>query len=587
MATKRPPSVTTKKRTGRKTDPLCLLDPMGSGPVGLLSQTFLELAPDAIIVADPAGHMLLVNHQTEVLFGYPPSKLLGRPVEMLLPSRLSAVHEQHRADYLAAPHTRPMGTGLELFGQRQDGSEFPVEVSLGPLQLGDDVVVMSIIRDVTARKRLEAAERLAVQQRQALLQTLQMALGELPGGAYLVRGPEAALVMANHAAMEVWGATWPEGQPMADFLQTSGLRYFTETGQPLPPEELVTLQIIHGDLPALQRREVVRRPDGTRVPILLNAVAIDAALLGEEQVEQAMTASQQAPPGVIRPERAALVLVQDISSVQATEQLKDEFISVAAHELRTPLSAIQGFASMLEVQTRLGRGPDLADWQQEAIAEIGVATARMNALVNDLLDVTRIQADRLELHLAPVELVAMVRRCLARLRMTAEHHTLMLEVEALEADEPVVLEADSMRLEQVFGNLLGNAIKYSPQGGPVTLTLRADREAALAEVRIQDRGIGIPAEQQGKMFQRFARASNVHDHQISGTGLGLFVCRELVERHGGHIWFESAEGVGTTFFLTLPLAALPDDLPNDRHHEATGGRKAGTRTPRHTSSSWR
>jgi signal transduction histidine kinase len=115
-----------------------------------------------------------------------------------------------------------------------------------------------------------------------------------------------------------------------------------------------------------------------------------------------------------------------------------------------------------------------------------------------------IQADRLELQLAPVELVAMLRRCLARLRLTTELHTLALELEALEADEPVRLEADGMRLEQVFGNLLGNAIKYSPQGGPITLTVLVDREAALAEVRIRDRGIGIPAEQQAKMFQRFA-----------------------------------------------------------------------------------
>jgi PAS domain S-box-containing protein len=567
MATKRPPSVTTKKRAGRKTEPLCLLDPMGSASVGVLSQTFLELAPDAIIVADSGGHMLLVNHQTEVLFGYPPSELLGHSVEMLLPNRLSVVHELHRADYLEAPHTRPMGTGLELFGQRRDGSEFPVEVSLGPLQLGDDLVVMSIIRDVSARKRLEAAERLVAQQRQALLHTLQMALGELPGGAYLVRGSEATLVMANHAAMEVWGATWPVGQPMREFLQTAGVRYFTETGQPMPPEELATLQIVRGDLPALQRREVVRRPDGTRMPILLNAVAIDAALLGEEQAEHATAASPQAAPAAVGPERAALVLVQDISSVQAAEQLKDEFISVAAHELRTPLSAIQGFASMLEVQTALGRGAELVDWQQEAITEIQVATARMDALVNDLLDVTRIQADRLELHLVPLELVAMLRRCLARLRMTAELHTLVLEVEAREAAEPIVLEADSMRLEQVFGNLLGNAIKYSPEGGPITVTVRADRAAALVEVRIQDTGIGIPAEQQGKMFQRFARASNVHDHQIAGTGLGLFVCRELVERHGGHIWFNSAEGVGTTFFLTLPLST---ELHDELHYEAIG-----------------
>ncbi len=682
MATKQPSNEMKKRRTRRTTVPSQLRDPIGSVPVGLLPQAFLELAPDAILVADPAGHILLVNSQTEVLFGYSRPELLGRPVEMLLPSCLTAVHKQHRADYLAAPHTRPMGTGLELFGQRQDGSEFPVEVSLSPLQLGDDLVVMSTIRDVTrrkhlererrelaerlllqaqlidaahdavlvrdpssrivswnhgaqelygwtaeevlgqvshmlfqtrfpisltaveaelavegrwegelehtrsdgnlvlvesrqvlvrdtggnataileinrditARKRLEAAERLAAEQRQTLLQTI---LRELPGGAYLVRGPEAELVIANHAAMDVWGATWPEGQPMREFLETSGVRIFAETGQPLPPDDLVTLQVVRGGPPTLQRREVVRRPDGTRLPILLSAVTIDATLLGEEPVDQATRASQLVPPGSAGSERAALVLVQSISSVQAAEQLKDEFISVAAHELRTPLSAIQGFASMLEVQTRLGRGAELVDWQQEAIAEIQVATARMNALVNDLLDVTRIQADRLELHLAPVELVEMVRRCLARLRLTAELHTLTLEIEALEADEPVLLEADGMRLEQVFGNLLGNAIKYSPEGGPITVTVRADREAALAELRIQDSGIGIPAEQQGKMFQRFARATNVHDHQIAGTGLGLFVCRELVERHGGHIWFESTEGTGTTFFLTLPLAAPP------------------------------
>jgi PAS domain S-box-containing protein len=678
--TTKPPSNPPKQHTHRKTAPSPALNPNGSVPVGLLPQAFLELAPDAIVVADIGGHMLLVNHQTEVLFGYSRPELLGRPVEMLLPSRLTAVHEQHRADFLAAPHTRPMGTGLELFGQRQDGSEFPVEVSLSPLQLGDDLVVMGTIRDVTrrkllererreqaerlllqaqlidaahdavlvrdpssriiswnhgaeelygwtaadalgqvshtlfqtrfpirqstleaefarkgrwegelehtrsdgtvvlvesrqvlvrdaggnstaileinrditARKRLEAAERQAAEQRQVLLETI---LSELPGGAYLVRGPEATLVIANHAAMGVWGATWLVGQPMANFLLSSGVSMFAETGQPLPPEELATLRVLRCGQPALQQREVVRRPDGTRLPILLSAVGIDATLLGEERVDQVTRASQLVAVGSVGPARAALVLVQDISSVQATEQLKDEFISVAAHELRTPLTAIQGFASMLEVQTALGRGAELVDWQSEAVTEIQVATARMNALVNDLLDVTRIQADRLELHLAPLELVAMVRRCLARLRLSTEQHTLTLEVKTPSPDEPVLLEADSMRLEQVLENLLGNAIKYSPDGGPITVTVHVDQEAALAKLCIRDRGIGIPVEQQGKMFQRFARASNVHDHQISGSGLGLFVCRELVERHGGHIWFHSTEGAGTTFFFTLPLLA--------------------------------
>jgi PAS domain S-box-containing protein len=718
MTAKKPPMGTTK-RTSRLTAPSRREGPSNPLTEGILPQAFLELAPDAIIVADTSGHILLVNHQVEVLFGYARSLLLGRPVEMLLPSHLHAIHKQHRAQYMAAPHTRPMGTGLELFGHRQDGSAFPVEVSLSPLRRGDtedDRLIIAIIRDVTertrlehehkeqaerlvmqaalidaahdailvrdpsshimawnhgaeeiygwtaaeavgqvshalfqthfptspatveatlaregrwegelehtrsdggvvqvesrqvvvrdahgkataileinrditARKRLEVAEHMAAEQRQTLLQTV---LGELPGAAYLVRGPEATLVMANHAATKIWGATWPEGQPMAEFLRTSGVGYFAETGQPLALERLVTRQIVRGRAPALQQREVIRRADGTRVPILLSAVAFDAALLGDEgvrawgsewrdehgeqaQATHAATSSARARLQAADPERAALVLVQDISMLQAAEQLKDEFIIVAAHELRTPLTAIQGFASMLDVQTRLGRGADLVDWQREAIDEIETAAKRLNNLVGDLLDATRIQAGRLELHLVPMELVAMVRRCLARLRLTTQH-TLTLAVEGLASDEPVLLvEADDARLEQVLGNLLSNAIKYSPEGGPITVTVRADHEARLVEVRIRDQGIGIPADQQAQLFQRFARASNVHDHHITGTGLGLYVCRELVEHHGGHIWLESAEGEGATFSFTLPiLPTLPtlSTIPLDAPHDVANG----------------
>lgn len=525
-----------------------------SASEALLSQTFLELAPDAMLVIDTAGRIVQLNHQTEVIFGYPRPLLLGHTIERLLPERFHATHQQHRDRYITQPRTRPMGTNLPLFGQRQDGTEFPVEVSLSPVQIGDEMLIISSIRDITERRRLEAAERTAHEaaERQRLL--LQTLLDQLPGGAYLVRGSDAQLVLANRAAEQVWGVAWAEGQPMAEYLRSSGLRYFAENGEPLALENLPTMQILRGASHIRQNREVLRRRDGTYLPILLSAVSIDAALLQDTGNSGEVTAAMN------NPQRVALVLLQDISAIQAAEQLKDEFVSLAAHELRTPLAGLLGYASMLRVQTANGHGPDLADWQQEAIVEIESATARLNMLVEDLVDATRIQADRLALHLVPLDLVVHVRRCLNRLQLTTSQHTLSLDVQ----DEPVLLAADGLRLEQVLGNLVGNAIKYSPEGGAIEVTVRADVTTEMAEVHIRDHGIGIPAVDQVRLFQRFARAHNAYNHQIPGSGLGLYVCRALVERHGGQIWFESKEGQGTTFFLTLPL--LPSNYSEEDAH---------------------
>lgn len=528
----------------------------------LLSQTFLELAPDAMLVIDAAGHIVRLNHQTEALFGYPRAELLGQPIEHLLPERFHAAHLRHRTTYVAEPQTRPMGANLPLFGRQQDGREFPVEVSLSPVHVGDELLVICSIRDITERRRLEAVEgaaHAAAERQRLLLQTL---LDQLPGGAYLVRGLDAKLVLVNRAAEQVWGATWARGQTMAEFLRASGLRYFSETGEPLTAENLYTAQILHGKTEVRQHRQVIRRPDGSYLPILLSAVSIDASLLDESGYgsghEQGSDHAAATPTTVGESTPAALVLLQDISAIQAAEKLKDEFVSLAAHELRTPLTGLLGFSSMLRVQTANGHGSELADWQQEAIAEIEGAATHLNELVNDLIDTTRIQADRLTLRLVPLDLVVYVRRCLNRLQMTTARHTLTLDA----PDEPVVLAADGLRLEQVLGNLLSNAIKYSPDGGVIEVIIRVDHNAGNAEMRIRDHGIGIPAEDQVRLFQRFARAHNAYDRQIPGSGLGLYVCRALVEQHAGHIWFESTEGKETTFFLTLPLLS-PDYQEDD------------------------
>jgi signal transduction histidine kinase len=210
---------------------------------------------------------------------------------------------------------------------------------------------------------------------------------------------------------------------------------------------------------------------------------------------------------------------------------------------------LKGFATMLVYQTARGKGAHLAPWQTEALEEIDVATARLDKLTEDLLDVTRLQAGRLVLSCTPTDLVILTRHVVTQRQMTTKHHAFSLDTEY----PSLVVEVDRERIEQVLTNLLSNAIKYSPQGGPIELTIREEAGPNTALISIRDRGMGIPIGQQAHIFGRFVRAENARASEITGTGLGLFLSRELVERHGGRLWFESTEGAGSTFFMSLPL----------------------------------
>jgi PAS domain S-box-containing protein len=631
----------------------------------------LNISPDALLVVDAEGTIVMANEQLEMLFGYTQADLQEQPLEMLLPPRFRQIHTAHRQHYFLAPRTRPMGAGLQLFGQRQDGSEFPVDISLRPLLINGKLHALGAIRDVTQqrlaeRERLqqaqhirlqaeliqqahdailvldpirrvlswnEGAERLygwsaqealgriadillktsfpisraaldkqleqagqwegelihtrrdgssvIVESRQVLVRDeagqpgaileisrditerrrqaqaehaaytnaterltfLQQVLDALPGSVYLVHGEDARLLLANRASSSIWGADWPIEQPMQEFLAYNHIEISDEQNRPLALENLATLQAVRKGKATAQRQEIIRRPDGSSLPIIVNAVSITAPQLWHTAHR---TDGAQLPAN----EPVALVVHQDVKALKEAEYLKDEFVGIAAHELRTPLAVLTGYADMLLTQTARGHGAPLADWQQEALQEIKQATARLSTLTEDLLDVTRLQAGRLVLQYAPANIVTLVQRVAAQMQQTTTRH--QIEVRTPHTDLVVML--DSRRIEQVLTNLIGNAIKYSPRGGAITITMKEDDTSQTVEMSIQDTGIGIPDHQQGQIFGRFIRADNAVAWGINGTGLGLYLCRELVERQGGHIWFVSQEGAGSTFFVTLPLA---------------------------------
>lgn len=237
---------------------------------------------------------------------------------------------------------------------------------------------------------------------------------------------------------------------------------------------------------------------------------------------------------------------------QKAVRLRDQFLSVASHELRTPVTALQGYAEL--VQRRASREGRLNPRDSRALNVIREQAVRLNQLIDLLLDLSRIQTGRLTIEHAPVDLTALARRMTEGLRATLEQHI----VELIAPDAPLLVEGDTLRLEQVVQNLLDNAVKYSPAGGSVGIRLaRQDGQAVLA---VSDYGIGIPPEELSHLFEPFFRATNTQAYRIQGEGLGLAVVKEIIKLHRGTIEVESTEGKGSTFTVCLPtLPATAED----------------------------
>ncbi|MGZ6141718.1 MAG: ATP-binding protein [Myxococcales bacterium] len=239
-----------------------------------------------------------------------------------------------------------------------------------------------------------------------------------------------------------------------------------------------------------------------------------------------------------------LVVYLDITEQRELDRQRSDFLTVAAHELRTPLTPLSMYLQSIE--RRLARGqpvdPELAT---KARRQVG----RLGKLVEDLLDVSRLESQRMKLALDRIDLGALAEEVVADFRGDSRNHDIVFH----RAQEPVVVQGDLQRLEQVLVNLLANAIKYSPSGGQIVV--KVDKRGREATVSVTDPGIGIPREEQEKLFERFFRAANAATRNYAGLGIGLFVSHEIVQRHGGRFEVQSQVGVGSTFTFFVPLAA--------------------------------
>jgi len=237
--------------------------------------------------------------------------------------------------------------------------------------------------------------------------------------------------------------------------------------------------------------------------------------------------------------------INQMEEMAKLNKMKSEFISVASHQLRTPLSAIRWQTEIM--LDKLSDGLD--EKQKEKITNIDSLTARMTRLVNDLLDVARIDQGRFKLKIKEVEINTVIKKILNEVAIPlGEKKGVGV---SFDGNCDLTVMADEEKIDLVFENLLSNSIKYTLEGGKVSINCSLKDGMALFEVK--DTGVGIPETQQDQIFAKFFRSSNVVRYQTEGTGLGLYIAKSVVEQLNGKMWFESKENVGTTFSFTLPL----------------------------------
>jgi two-component system phosphate regulon sensor histidine kinase PhoR len=374
-------------------------------------------------------------------------------------------------------------------------------------------------------------------------QRLETIIASIADG-ILVVDPRGDLIQTNEAMRQMVGSEVPRALAERNALWQTR----TATGTPTGTGNGPTARALRG-LTTTRAELFIRAADGREL-----AVSVSGAPL-------------RARGGSIR---GAVIVCRDITAMRQLQQAKDDFLSIASHELKTPLTALGGYAQLL--RQRLVR-IDVADERAlRYLVALETQTRRMSELVNTLLDVSRLDAGRLQLRRASCDLVALVHETAAQFGDLSAKHAI-----AIDAPAQLVGSWDADRIEQVVVNLLTNAIRYSPDGGPIaiaigtlddlsadtTLPAGLDRTAHAAFVRVRDQGLGIPSDQLDAIFDRFHRTHADADADTDarhGMGLGLYISREIVERHGGHLWATSpGPGHGATFTFTLPLepAASP------------------------------
>lgn len=558
--------------------------PIGSLPLDSPFWGLLEFVPDAVVVVDATGDIRLLNSQAERLFGFARDELMGRSVEVLVPGRFRGAHVDHRGGYLDQPRTRPMGAGLELFGLRRDGTEFPVEISLSPVETESGLLVLAAIRDVTdrvqaeeERRELEAEQR-ARKRAEGLVTRLQniqavtdAALSDLDLDELLrallsrIRAALSAdvamvlLVSDEGSVLEARALEGGNGDAVVADQVPIGegvAGRIAQTGQPEIVEDISQEEVV-SDFIRSHLRSLIGVPlvAAGRTIGVLQLGTKERRAFGEQERELLELVAQRAASAIerarladeIRRHAASLeerVEERTAQLVESNAELETFAYSVS-HDLRAPLRAMHGLAQALSEDY----GHQLDETGRRYAEGIFSAAKRLDELISDLLAYSRLGTT--EIDLIPTELEGVVREAITRCGPALEGADLTVEapLHRVLSHPPVLV--------QVVTNLLENAAKFVAPGETPRIRVRSEEVEGRARLWVEDEGIGIAPDHLDRIFRVFERLHTLEEY--AGTGIGLALVRKAVGRMEGSVGVASEPGAGSRFWIELPSAGDDDE----------------------------
>ncbi|HYS53717.1 MAG TPA: ATP-binding protein [Thermoanaerobaculia bacterium] len=535
---------------------------------------------DGVVVVDREGKSVYINPAGERLLG---QSQVGVPITQQSDVYRLRKEDGSTVDALELPTAQALATGKPIMDVTmmiaRDDKKIAISVNATPLQEGRRTTgAIVTFRDITERQHLEEELQLQAERAQILADAGAFFSSNIdPVWVTQAIAERVAEVLGDWSAVILKTADSNELRVASIYhrdMSSLGLAWSYIYRQPLLVGEGIIGQVVSTGYPAMisnlgsastgvsTQRNVTSYHAPTMqlaslliLPLRTRREMIGALVIAANDPERRMTddklplAEQLAERAALAAENAKLYTEQVDArrKVEDLSRLKDEFLSIASHELRTPVTSIKGYTQLAKTLIREQDLETSEEYLDIALDQID----RMSRLILELLDVSRIETGRLEIRHEPISWIQFVRNLVHHHHTSVSDRRFHLNV----PDSDLVVVGDRDRLEQVLGNLLENAVKYSPEGSEIFVDVAVKGDQVVTSVC--DRGIGIPNDELNQVFERFHRGRQVSSTNYGGLGLGLYITKQIVDRHGGSISVESKEGSGTTFFFALPATAAP------------------------------